>query len=385
MASEGASSVASPRRVLVCPQEFKGSLTAAEAAAALARGVRRALPDAEVIELPMADGGPGTVEIVAGASGSELRSVEVAGPLGAPVEAIYAFDTASNVATIEASAAVGLLLVPEADRQPLRASTRGVGELLAVALEAGAREVILGVGGTGTNDGGAGAAQRLGLRLLDANDDELPPGPLALIRLARIARGDAPAALHATRVRIAVDVTNRLLGPEGATAIYGPQKGVTDWQAPALEESLSHLAALCARDLGVEVRELEGAGAGGGLPAGILAAVRGAGGTCAIESGAQLVAERIGLRAAIEAADLVLTGEGTLDAQSAYGKSTAHVASTAAAAGKRCLAVAGVVEGLPQGIDAAFALTDLARSLADSHTRAAELVEAAAGQAVASA
>ncbi len=374
----GPPSRAGVRRVLVCPQEFKGSLTAAEAASALARGVRLALPDAEVIDLPMADGGPGTVTIVGGATGAELRSVEVPGPLGAAVAATYAFEPASLVATIEASAAAGLLLVAPEDRQPLRAHTRGVGELIAAALADGAREVILGVGGTGTNDGGAGAAQALGLRLLDANGDELPPGPLHLIRLDRIESGDAPSGLADAPVRIAVDVTNPLLGDEGATAVYGPQKGVTDWQAPALEASLAHFAAIVARDLGIDVRKFDGAGAGGGLPAGVLAAARAAGGGCDIESGAALVAERVGLQAAIEAADLVLTGEGSLDAQSAYGKSTAYVASLAAAAGKRCLIVAGVVEGVPANIDAALALTDLSHDLDDSHARAAELATEAA-------
>lgn len=370
-----------PRRILVCPQEFKGSLTAAEAAAALARGVREALPEAEVRERPMADGGPGTVSIVA-ASGAELRSVEVTGPLGAPTTAAYAFDGASGVATVEAAAAAGLVLVPEPERQPLRATTRGVGQLVAAALDDGAREVVLGVGGTGTNDGGAGAAQVLGLRLLDANSDELPPGPLHLIRLERIERGDATRGLEGARVRIAVDVTNRLLGAAGATAVYGPQKGVTDWQAPALEECLSRFAEIVARDLGVEVRELEGAGAGGGLPSGVLAAVRAAGGSCQIESGAALVAERVGLREAIEWSELVVTGEGSLDAQSAYGKATAHVASLAAEVGRRCVAVAGRVEGTPPGIASAVALVDVARDLDDSLARAAELAAVCARQVV---
>lgn len=370
MAAEEA---AAPRRVLVCPQEFKGSLTAAEAAAALARGVREALPDAEVRELPMADGGPGTVAIVAAASGAELRRVEVTGPLGAPTAAAYAFDGASDVATVEAAAAAGLVLVPEGERQPLRATTRGVGELVAAALADGAREVVLGVGGTGTNDGGAGAAQALGLRLLDANGDELPSGPLHLVRLERIERGEIPRGLEGAQLRIAVDVTNRLLGAAGATAVYGPQKGVTDWQTPALEACLSRFAEIVSRDLDIEVRELEGAGAGGGLPSGVLAAVRAADGACVIESGAALVAERIGLREAIEWSDLVVTGEGSMDAQSAYGKATAHVASLAAEAGRRCVAVAGRVEGTPPGIASAVALVDVARDLEDSIGRAAEL------------
>jgi glycerate kinase len=383
VASEASEETATPRRVLVCPQEFKGSLTAAEAAAALARGVHDALPDAEVRELPMADGGPGTVAIVAAASNAALRTVEVTGPLGTPIAAQYAIDAASEVATLEASAAAGLLLVAEAERNPLRASTRGVGELVAAAIADGAHEVVLGVGGTGTNDGGAGAAQALGLRLLDANGDELPPGPLHLIRLARIERGEAPRGLEATRLRIAVDVTNPLLGEHGATPVYGPQKGVTDWQAPAFEECLTRFAELIERDLDIDVRALDGAGAGGGLPSGLLAAVRAAGGDCAIESGAALVAERIGLREAIEWSDLVLTGEGSMDTQSAYGKTTAHVASLARDAGRRCVAVAGSVEGTRPGIASAVALLDMARDLDDAMARAAELAAACARRVVA--
>jgi glycerate kinase len=378
-----ADEAATPQRVLVCPQEFKGSLTAAEAAEALASGVREALPDAEVRELPMADGGPGTVAIVAAASAAEVRSVEVSGPLGTPVTAAYGFDAASGVATLEASAAAGLLLVAEGERQPLRASTRGVGELVAAALAEGAREVVLGVGGTGTNDSGAGAAQALGLRLLDANGDELPPGPLHLIRLVRVERGEATRGLEGAQVRIAVDVTNPLLGERGATSVYGPQKGVTDWQAPALEECLSQFAAIVERDLGIDVRDLEGAGAGGGLPSGVLAAVRAAGGACAIESGAALVAERVGLREAIEWSDLVVTGEGSMDAQSAYGKSTAHAAALALEAGRRCVAVAGSVEGTPPGVEGAVALVELARDLDDAMARAADLATEAGRRVVA--
>jgi glycerate kinase len=363
-----ADEAATPQRVLVCPQEFKGSLTAAEAAEALASGVREALPDAEVRELPMADGGPGTVAIVAAASAAEVRSVEVSGPLGTPVTAAYGFDAASGVATLEASAAAGLLLVAEGERQPLRASTRGVGELVAAALAEGAREVVLGVGGTGTNDSGAGAAQALGLRLLG---------------LVRVERGEATRGLEGAQVRIAVDVTNPLLGERGATSVYGPQKGVTDWQAPALEECLSQFAAIVERDLGIDVRDLEGAGAGGGLPSGVLAAVRAAGGACAIESGAALVAERVGLREAIEWSDLVVTGEGSMDAQSAYGKSTAHAAALALEAGRRCVAVAGSVEGTPPGVEGAVALVELARDLDDAMARAADLATEAGRRVVA--
>ena len=367
-----------PRRVLACPQEFKGSLTAIEAAAAIAAGVRAVLPNAEVIELPMADGGPGTVAIVARATGADLVRHTASGPLGDPIEATYALlrrDGMPTLAVIEAAATAGLLLIADR-RDPARASSAGVGEQIRHAIERGARQVIVGVGGTATNDGGAGAASALGLRLIDDNGAPLPRGPLQLMRLARVEASTDPA-MRDLDLRIAVDVRNPLLGANGATAVYGAQKGVAAWQAPAFNAALAHWAHQLRDDLASErdrdVAALPGSGAGGGIPTGLLAACpRGR-----IESGAALVAEAIGLRAAIEAADLVVTGEGALDAQTAYGKAVAHVAMLAADAGTPCLAVAGVVEGLPFGILDAEALAETATDL-DAAMRSAAAHTAAA-------
>ena len=381
------------RRVLVCPQEFKGSLTAAEAALAIAEGVRRALPGVEVVTLPMADGGPGTAAIVAAATGGRLVRGRVCGPLGAPVEAAYAWierPDAPPLAVVEAAAAAGLALLPEAERDPARATTFGVGEQIRAAIQAGATRIIVGVGGTATNDGGAGAAQALGVRLLDLAGEALAPGGLQLARLARVEAAADPrldAALArvpsgvppGVEVRIAVDVRNTLLGPAGATAVYGAQKGVADWQAPALEYALGRWARTLARDLHLDVAGREGAGAGGGLPMGLLAAFPHA----RIESGAALVADAIGLRAAMAAADLVVTGEGTIDAQTAYGKAVAHVAALAAEAGTPCLAVAGGVEGRPSGIVDAEPLAPTPAARADAMARAATLASDAAARLVA--
>ncbi len=337
-----------PRRILVCPQEFKGSLTAVEAAATIAAAVRLALPEAEVTERAMADGGPGTVAIVARATGARLVTHAATGPLGDPVQATYALLERPGepaLAVIEAASAAGLVLVPAERRDPAVATSAGVGEQIRHALAAGARRVIVGVGGTGTNDGGAGAATTLGVRLLDANGAPLPPGPRALIELARVEAGD-DAIVRDLDLRIAVDVQNLLLGRTGATAVYGAQKGVADWQAPAFDAALAHWAGRLRDDLHLDLASMPGAGAGGGLPTGLLAACpRGR-----IESGAALVADAIGLSEAIAAADLVITGEGAMDGQTAYGKAVAHVAALAAAAGTPCLAVAGIVEGLPAGI-----------------------------------
>ena len=366
-------------RVLVCPQEFKGSLTAQQATRALAAGVRLALPDAEVVEAAMADGGPGTVDIVCAAGGGELVRGRFRGPLGEPVEAAYGL-LRGGLAVIEAATTAGLLLVAEQQRDPARASTHGVGEQTVDAVRRGARRVIVGVGGTGTNDGGAGAAQALGYRLLGHTGVLLSPGVLELARLARIDARGVEGALRPSgggvEVRVAVDVTNRLLGPEGATAVYGPQKGVRPALAPHLEAALARWAELCERDLGVAVAELDGGGAGGGLAAGLAAACG-----ATIESGAALVGEAIGLPRSIVDADLVVTGEGSLDAQTAYGKTVAHVASLARDAGRPCLAVAGRVDRTPEGIiDAEPAAAGL--DLAEAMARAAELAEQAAARLV---
>ena len=340
--------------MLVAPQEFKGSLRAPEAAAAMAAGVRRALPDVRVVELPMADGGPGTASIVGRARDGRMVQRIVRGPLGDPVPASYAMverGAEPPLGVIEAAAAAGLVLVPPEQRDATAASSYGVGELILDAVAHGVRRLIIGVGGTGTNDGGAGAAQALGLRLLDPAGTELPPGGIHLIRLARIA-GEPDSRLDGVECRVAVDVQNPLLGATGATAVYGPQKGLLDWQAPAMEMALSRWAERLAVDRGVDVVATPGAGAGGGLPSGLLGALPAA----RIEPGAALVGEAIGLEEHAGEADLVVTGEGALDPQTAYGKSVAHVVETARRAGIPCLAVAGVIEGHPDSIADAEAL-----------------------------
>lgn len=362
-------------RILVCPQEFKGSLTASEAAHAIAAGLRDALPDVDLELLPIADGGPGTVQIVCGAAGGTLHSSEVRGPLGAPVGAVFGLlDGEPPRAIVEAAAAAGLVLVPARHRDPSRASTFGVGQQIAAAIAAGAREVVVGVGGTGTNDGGAGALEALGVRLLDPDGKELGPGPLELARLERIDASGVAREVRATRLRVAVDVRNPLLGPTGATAIYGPQKGVTPELARRIEAALEHWAALLAGDLGVDVTGLKGGGAGGGLPAGLAAL------GATIEGGAELVGETVGLNGAIARADLVVTGEGSLDAQTGYGKAVGYVAERARALGVRCVTVAGVVTSLPTGISDAEAARPDGVSNEDAMAQAAVLVREAAAR-----
>ena len=332
-------------RILVCPQEFKGTLTAPRAAEVIASAARAALPGVEVIELPMADGGPGTAEIVGRARGAKTHTARVVDAYGASIEASYSLFDDGTTAIIDSAAAVGLAATSPDRRDPLRSSSRGVGMLIAAAAAAGATRIILGVGGTASSDGGAGLAKTLGLRLLDANGHELPDAAAHLVRIASVEDVE-PEALRTLEVRVAVDVRNPLTGTEGAAAVYGAQKGLLDWQAPALDASVATWARRVRLDLGREIEAVEGAGAGGGIPAGVLAALPHA----TIESGAALVAEAIGLREAIAAADLVITGEGSLDGQTAFGKAVGHVAAIAAETGTRCLAVAGVVEATPPGI-----------------------------------
>ena len=366
--------------MLVCPQELKGSLTAFDAAAAMAAGVRRALPDAAVVELPLADGGPGTAAIVSASAGGELIEVAVTGPLGAAVRACFALLPRSAgevgpVAVIEAAQAAGLALVPPGERDARRATTYGVGELVRAALDRGARALIVGVGGTASSDGGAGAAQALGYRLLDAAGAPLrePAGGLDLLEVAAIDRANVDPRLAAVDVRVAVDVTNVLLGPEGATAVYGSQKGATGELAERLEAALARWADTIETQLGVGVADLAGGGAGGGLAAGLVAAIGGR-----IESGAGLVAQAVGLDEAVRDADLVVTGEGRLDGQTAFGKTVALVTALAERYGRPCLAVAGSVDQLPAGIADVETLLAGVVGEAEAMARAAELVEAAA-------
>jgi glycerate kinase len=322
-------------RIVVAPQEFKGSLSAVQASDAIGEGLRRALPDADLVLVPMADGGPGTVEAVVAAKNGRWERTSVRGPLGAPVNATWGVID-GDTAVIEMAAASGLVLVPESERDPRLTSTYGTGELVAAALAAGCRRIIVGMGGSATNDGGGGAAQALGVRLLDDDGRDLPPGGAALIRLARIETSRLDARLAQVRIFAATDVFNPLCGPKGASAVYGPQKGATPDMVRELDEALAHYAAVIERDLGVRVLDVAGAGAAGGLGAGLVAFLR-----AEILPGAKLVADAVALEARMAGADLVIAGEGRLDAQTGFGKAPWEVARLARQAGIPVIAIAG--------------------------------------------
>ena len=326
-------------RIVIAPNAFKGSLSALEAATAIGEGIRNAVPDAELVLVPIADGGDGTVDALVAATQGERRTLRVRGPLGDPVDAEYGLIDGGSTAVIEMAKAAGLALVLKDKRDPRITTTYGVGELLQHAYDAGARHFVVGIGGSATNDGGAGMAQALGYHLLDERGLELPPGGLALKRLARIHVGGVHATWKRAEVEVACDVTNPLTGPRGASAVYGPQKGATPEMVAELDAALHHFAEIIRRDLGVDVEPLPGAGAAGGLGAGLMA-FSGA----RLRPGAEMVMEALHLDERLTGAQLVITGEGRIDSQTArFGKGPAAVAHHAKNAGIPVVAIGGSI------------------------------------------
>jgi len=324
-------------RIVVAPNAFKGSLSAAAAAEAMRAGIELVMPSAEVVLVPIADGGDGTVEALVAAASGSLRRRRVRGPLGDPVDAEYGLIDDGATAVIEMARAAGLALVPVERRDPAVATTFGVGQLLQDAADAGVRRFIVGIGGSATNDGGAGLAQALGYHLLDERGLELPPGGLALERLDRIHVGGVHSDWGALEVKVATDVSNPLTGPRGASAIYGPQKGASPGLVAKLDGALARLAAIVRRDLGVDVESLPGAGAAGGLGAGLVAFV-----SARLLPGAEMIMQALNLDDRLVGADLVFTGEGRLDSQTVrFGKGPAAVARHARNLGLPVIGIGG--------------------------------------------
>jgi glycerate kinase len=369
-------------RVVIAPDKFKGSLTALEAAAAMARGVAAAWPDAAIDQVPMADGGEGTALALVAATRGQFLESRVSGPLGEPVLAHFGLLGDGSTAVIEMAAASGLVLVPPYRRNPLITTTQGTGELLLAAIAAGARRVIVGIGGSATNDGGAGLGQALGFRLLDSQGRDLKPGGGDVGRLARIDPSGRRHALDGVEIAVACDVTNPLCGPTGASAVYGPQKGATPEMVEQLDLNLAHFADIVARDLGVSIKELPGSGAAGGLGGGLVAFASGT-----LGRGVDLVIDAVGLADRLVGADLCLTGEGRIDDQSPFGKTIVGVAGLARSLGCPTLALAGSIEPgaqavLQLGIDAYFAICPRPIDLEFAMASAGALLEQAAEQAV---
>ena len=320
----------------MAPNAFKGTLTATQAAAAIARGVREVFPKAEIVEVPVADGGDGTVEALVSANHGEHRTAQVEGPLGDPVQARYGLIDSGRTAVVEMASAAGLTLIPAERRDPRRTSTYGFGQLLEAVRQDGVATIIAGIGGSATNDGGAGMAQALGYRLLDKEGRDLERGGAGLARLWRIDASGFDSGWRQVRVRVACDVTNPLTGPRGASAVYGPQKGADPKAVRELDGALATFAVVVRRDLGKDVAGLPGAGAAGGLGAGLVAFL-----DATLEPGAPLVVEATGFDRAVSGADLVITGEGQVDEQTAFGKAPGEVAKRARRAGVPVLLLAG--------------------------------------------
>lgn len=321
-------------KIVIAPDSFKGSLTARQAADAIERGVRRVTPDADIISIPMADGGEGTVRALVDATGGRLISVRVTGPLGEPVAATYGILGDGTTAVIEMAEAAGLHLVGTAP-DPLHATTRGVGELILDALGHGAERIIVGLGGSATNDGGAGMAQALGVRLFDADGRNLPGGGAELADLDRIDCTGLDPRVACTPIILASDVTNPLTGPDGASAVFGPQKGATPAMVERLDRALAHYAAVVRRDTGRSVDATPGSGAAGGLGAGFLAFT-----DATMRSGIDLVIETVGLKERAVCADYCFTGEGRIDGQTQYGKTPMGVARAMHEAAPACRVIA---------------------------------------------
>ncbi len=369
-------------KVIIAPQAFKGSISALRAAEAMAEGVRRVSPEVDTVLVPVADGGDGTLETLVEASGGEVRTSEVTGPLGERRTAVWGAMGDGRTAVIEMARTSGLALVAVEDRNPLIATTYGLGEAMRDALDAGFRRFIVGIGGSATNDAGAGMAQALGARLLDAGGADLPPGGAALAGLDRIDLAGLDARISDSDVAVACDVSNPLTGPEGASAVYGPQKGATPEMVRQLDAALVHLVDVVRRDLGVEIETVPGAGAAGGLGGGMIGFLGGR-----LQAGVDIVLSAVGLEDRLEGADLVLTGEGSVDYQTVYNKAPIGVARLAKARGIPVVAIAGSLgEGYKEvhdhGIDAALVITSGPMTLAQASDRAHELVTDAAEQAM---
>jgi len=325
-------------KITIAPDSFKGCLSAVEVCEALASGVQAVDPAIHCEIVPMADGGEGTVEALVQATQGQIRRQIVTGPLGDPVEAKWGLLGDGETAVIEMAAASGLALLPPEQRNPLYTTTYGTGELIKAALEAGARTIIIGIGGSATNDAGLGMAAALGGQFWDDKGQEVSPTGEGLLRLSKINLAGLDPRLRDTHLRVACDVNNPLYGPQGAAYIYAPQKGATPEIVALLDEGLQRFAQIVQRDLNINVSELPGAGAAGGLGAGLVAFCK-----ARLEPGVQIVIEAVRLKERLAGSCLCLTGEGRLDKQTAYGKTPQGVSQIAASLGIPCIAIGGSV------------------------------------------
>ena len=365
-------------KVIIAPQGFKGSVSALTAAKAIERGVLAANPKAETVLAPVADGGDGTLDALVGGAGGQVFQSTVTGPLGQPLQCTWGVMGDGQTAVVEMARASGLVLVPPRRRDPRITTTRGSGQIIAEALDRGFNRIIVGLGGSATNDGGAGMAASLGVRFLDQEGRDIPDGGAALARLAGIDAGRLHRGLAGATIVGATDVNNPLCGPTGASAVYGPQKGASPEVVAELDAALLNFARVVRRDLGQDVAELPGAGAAGGLGAGLIAFAG-----ASLRSGIDMVCDVLGFDGHLDGADLVITGEGRADHSTIYDKAPVGVARRGRRQNVPTILLAGSLgpgyqELYRHGIAAVVCIAGRSMSLAQRLKRTEELLEAAA-------
>ncbi|URQ60160.1 glycerate kinase [Pantoea alhagi] len=361
-------------KIVIAPDSYKESLSALQVASEIENGFRAIFPDAEYVKLPVADGGEGTVEAMVAATQGKIVRLRVTGPLGEPVDAFYGLSGDESCAFIEMAAASGLELVPPAQRDPLVTTSWGTGELIANALDRGVQHFIIGIGGSATNDGGAGMVQALGARLLNAQDEQIGYGGGALPQLARIDISQLDPRLRQCRFEVACDVTNPLTGDEGASAIFGPQKGATPALVTQLDCALAHYAGIIQRDLDIDVLHIPGGGAAGGMGAALHAFCQ-----AELRRGIEIVTEALGLDELVKDATLVITGEGRIDSQTVHGKVPIGVAKVAKRYNKPVIGIAGSLTAdvgvvHQHGLDAVYSVIYSICTLEDALNNAAQNV-----------
>ncbi|ANF46604.1 glycerate kinase [Priestia megaterium] len=362
-------------KIVIAPDSFKESLTALRVCEAVEKGIKTHFPNAEISKVPMADGGEGTVQSLVDATDGEIIQTKVTGPLGKEVEAFYGILGDGNTAVIEMAAASGLHHVSMDERNPLITTTRGTGELILKALDHKVKYIIIGIGGSATNDGGAGMAKALGAKLLDANGAEIKEGGGSLDQLTAIDLTNLDSRLAEVKVEVACDVDNLLTGKTGATAVFGPQKGATPDMVKQLDRNLAHYAAVIEKEMDIHIQNVPGAGAAGGLGGGLLAFL-----SAELKPGVDIVIKATELENYIKDADLVITGEGRIDGQTIYGKTPIGVAKTAKKHSVPVIAIAGSIGAgseavYEHGISALFSVVPGAVDLSEALEKADENIE----------
>jgi len=362
-------------KILAAPDKFKGSMSASKAAEMIEQGIRTVITDAEIFKFPLSDGGEGLVESLAGKPGGAVKTASVTGPLGDKVDAVFGLTDGGRTAVIEMAAASGLALVPEEKRDPAITTTYGTGELILAALNQGCEKLIIGIGGSATNDGGAGMARALGAKFLDRNGRPLREGGADLIRLESIDISGLDSRLKKIEVLVASDVDNPLTGPRGASHIYGPQKGATPAMVDKLDRALKNYARVIKKDLGLEVENIPGAGAAGGLGTGLITFLQ-----ARLLSGIELVLDALEIDRYLPGCHLLITGEGKLDLQSTYGKAPVGIARKAKEHRVPVIALTGQLEGNTEnfhreGITACFAIANGPLDLEESMRKGPELLK----------